>query len=95
MLNQDIEFEILNENGKNINCVIIASQPVTENEINIMYKREDEPANEFRYGKVLKTESSYEIKKDMTEEELISLRECFDNEVVNMVNNLVEQMEDK
>ena len=89
--NKDIQFEILDEYGKNINCVIISSVPISENEINIMYKREDDEADTFRYGKIIKKESSYEIKKDITEEEIIELRDSFDNEVVKIANDLLEQ----
>lgn len=93
MISQDLQFEIKNENGKNINCIIVASVPVSENEINIMYKREDDETEVFRYGKILKTNDSYEIKKDISEEEILILKETFDNEIINMANEITQELE--
>ncbi len=93
MISQDLQFEIKNENGKNINCIIVASVPVNENEINIMYKREDDETEVFRYGKILKSNDSYEIKKDISEEEILILKETFDNEIINMANEITQELE--
>ena len=93
MINQNIQFKILNEAGLNINCTIVASLPVSDTTINIMYKREDDPADLFRYGKIIKTENSYEIKKDISDEELLSLKEMFEQEIINMAQEVVEQSE--
>lgn len=93
MISQDLQFEIKNENGKDINCIIVASVPVSENEINIMYKREDDETEVFRYGKILKTNDSYEIKKDISEEEILILKETFDNEIINMANEITQELE--
>lgn len=95
MLNEDIEFEILNESGKKVNCCVIASVPIDENTINIMYKREDDKDNVFRYGKIVKEYDSYIIKKDLSDEEYIDLRECFDNQIINIANNYLNQLEEK
>ena len=94
MINQDLQFEIMNEDGKNINCIIVASVPVNEIEINIMYKREDDADDTFRYGKIIKTTDSYIIKKDITEDELFTLKETFDNEILNMANTIATQLEE-
>lgn len=93
MITQDLQFEILNEDGKNINCIIVASVPISESEINIMYKREDDAIDEYRYGKIIKTEYSYEIKKDVSEEELLILKESFDNEIQNASYEIAAEME--
>lgn len=93
MITQDIQFEILNEDGKNINCIIVASVPISEAEINIMYKREDDAIDEYRYGKIVKTEYSYEIKKEVSEEELLILKESFDNEIQNAANAIATELE--
>ena len=93
MINQNIQFKILNEAGLNINCIVVATLPVNDTTINIMYKREDDHDDVFRYGKIIKTENSYEIKKDITEEELLSLKEMFNNEIVNMAHEIIELSE--
>lgn len=93
MKKEDIEFKIKNENGKDINCLLISSVPISESEINIMYKREDDPDDVFRYGKVISSPNSFEIKKDLTEEELITLKESFNEEIMNVANALIAQAE--
>ena len=58
-----------------------------------MYKREDDETEVFRYGKILKTNDSYEIKKDISEEEILILKETFDNEIINMANEITQELE--
>ena len=95
MTKQDIEFEILDHNKSKVNCCVLATVPIDEYTINIMYKREDDKDDVFRYGKIIKTEDSYIIKKDLSDEEYINLRECFNDEIINIANNCLKQMEVK
>ncbi len=90
---QDIEFEILNENNEKVNCCVIAKIPVDQETINIMYKRDDEASDVFRYGKVIKDGDNYIIKKDLLEEEYMDLRRKFDEEIVNIAFDFLNQVE--
>ena len=83
----------LNENGKNINCIIVASVPVSENEINIMYKREDDKDDVFRYGKIIKEADTYIINKEISDEDYIDLRLAFDEELINIAKNYLTELE--
>lgn len=93
MNNEDIEFEILNELGNPVNCVVMASVPVDENTINIMYKREDDKDDVFRYGKIIKEEDTYIINKDISDEDYIDLRLAFDEELINIAKNCLMELE--
>ena len=93
MNNEDIEFEILNELGNPVNCVVMASVPVDENTINIMYKREDDKDDVFRYGKIIKEEDTYIINKDISDEDYIDLRLAFDEELINIAKNYLVELE--
>ena len=93
MNNEDIEFEILNELGNPVNCVVMASVPVDENTINIMYKREDEKDDVFRYGKIIKEADTYIINKDISDEDYIDLRLAFDEEIINIAKNYLTELE--
>lgn len=93
MNNEDIEFEILNELGNPVNCVVMASVPVDENTINIMYKREDDKDDVFRYGKIIKEADTYIINKDLNDEDYIDLRLAFDEEIINIAKNYLTELE--
>ena len=93
MNNEDIEFEILNELGNPVNCVVMASVPVDENTINIMYKREDDKDDVFRYGKIIKEADTYIINKDISDEDYIDLRLAFDEEIINIAKNHLTELE--
>ena len=93
MNNEDIEFEILNELGNPVNCVVMASVPVDENTFNIMYKREDDKDDVFRYGKIIKEEDTYIINKDISDEDYIDLRLAFDEELINIAKNCLMELE--
>ena len=93
MNNEDIEFEILNELGNPVNCVVMASIPVDENTINIMYKREDDKDDVFRYGKIIKEADTYIINKDLNDEDYIDLRLAFDEEIINIAKNYLTELE--
>lgn len=93
MNNEDIEFEILNELGNPVNCVVMASVPVDENTINIMYKREDDKEDVFRYGKIIKEADTYIINKDLNDEDYIDLRLAFDEEIINIAKNYLTELE--
>lgn len=93
MNNEDIEFEILNELGNPVNCVVMASVPVDENTINIMYKREDDKDDVFRYGKIIKEADTYIISKDISDEDYIDLRLAFDEEIINIAKNYLTELE--
>ena len=93
MNNEDIEFEILNELGNPVNCVVMASVPVNENTINIMYKREDDKDDVFRYGKIIKEADTYIINKDISDEDYIELRLAFDEEIINIAKNYLRELE--
>ena len=93
MNNEDIEFEILNELGNPVNCVVMASVPVDENTINIMYKREDDKDDVFRYGKIIKEADTYNINKDISDEDYIDLRLAFDEEIINIAKNYLTELE--
>lgn len=93
MNNEDIEFEILNELGNPVNCVVMASVPVNENTINIMYKREDDKDDVFRYGKIIKKADTYIINKDISDEDYIELRLAFDEEIINIAKNYLTELE--
>lgn len=93
MNNEDIEFEILNELGNPVNCVVMASVPVDENTINIMYKREDDKDDIFRYGKIIKEADTYIINKDISDEDYIDLRLAFDEEIINIAKNYLTELE--
>lgn len=93
MNNEDIEFEILNELGNPVNCVVMASVPVDENTINIMYKREDDKDDVFRYGKIIKEADTYIINKDLNDEDYIDLRLAFDEEIINIVKDYLTELE--
>ena len=93
MNNEDIEFEILNELGNPVNCVVMASVPIDENTINIMYKREDDKDDVFRYGKIIKEEDTYIINKDISDEDYIDLRLAFDEELINIAKNCLMELE--
>lgn len=93
MNNEDIEFEILNELGNPVNCVVMASVPVDENTINIMYKREDDKDDVFRYGKIIKEADTYIINKDISDEDYIDLRLAFDEEIINIAKNYLTELE--
>ena len=93
MNNEDIEFEILNELGNPVNCVVMASVPVDENTINIMYKREDDKDDVFRYGRIIKEADSYIINKDISDEDYIDLRLAFDEELINIAKNYLTELE--
>lgn len=95
MITEDLQFEIINEDGKNIECIIVASVPIDEHQVNIMYKREDDNDDTFRYGKIVKENNLYKIKKDINEEELLVLREMFDNEMMNAMNVISTQLEEE
>lgn len=95
MNNEDIEFEILNELGNPVNCVVMASVPVDENTINIMYKREDDKDDVFRYGKIIKEADTYIINKDISDEDYIDLRLAFDEEIINIAKNYLTELEAK
>ncbi|MBQ8534872.1 MAG: hypothetical protein IJ463_04225 [Bacilli bacterium] len=93
MNNEDIEFEILNELGNPVNCVVMASVPVDENTINVMYKREDDKDDVFRYGKIIKEADTYIINKDISDEDYIDLRLAFDEEIINIAKNYLTELE--
>ena len=93
MNNEDIEFEILNELGNPVNCVVMASVPVDENTINIMYKREDDKDDVFRYGRIIKEADTYIINKDISDENYIDLRLAFDEELINIAKNYLTELE--
>lgn len=93
MINEDIEFEILNELGKPVNCVVMASAPVDENTINIMYKREDDKDDVFRYGRIIKEADRYIINNDLEDEDYIDLRLAFDEELINIAKNCLVELE--
>ena len=93
MNNEDIEFEILNELGNPVNCVVMASVPVDENTINIMYKREDDKDDVFRYGRIIKEADTYIINKDISDEDYIDLRLAFDEELINIAKNYLVELE--
>ena len=93
MNNEDIEFEILNELGNPVNCVVMANVPVDENTINIMYKREDDKDDVFRYGKIIKEADTYIINKDISDEDYIDLRLAFDEELINIAKNCLMELE--
>ena len=93
MNNEDIEFEILNELGNPVNCVVMASVPVDENTINIMYKREDDKDDVFRYGKIKKEADTYILNKDISDEDYIDLRLAFDEEIINIAKNYLTELE--
>ena len=93
MNNEDIEFEILNELGNPVNCVVMASVPVDENTINIMYKREDDKDDVFRYGRIIKEADTYIISKDISDEDYIDLRLAFDEELINIAKNYLTELE--
>jgi hypothetical protein len=93
MNNEDIEFEILNELGNPVNCVVMASVPVDENTINIMYKREDDKDDVFRYGRIIKEDDTYIINKDISDEDYIDLRLAFDEELINIAKNYLTELE--
>lgn len=93
MNNEDIEFEVLNELGNPVNCVVMASVPVDENTINIMYKREDDKDDVFRYGKIIKEADTYIINKDISDEDYIELRLAFDEEIINIAKNYLTELE--
>ena len=93
MNNEDIEFEILNELGNPVNCVVMASVPIDENTINIMYKREDDKDDVFRYGKIIKEADTYIINKDLNDEDYIDLRLAFDEEIINIAKNYLTELE--
>ena len=93
MNNEDIEFEILNELGNPVNCVVMASVPVDKNTINIMYKREDDKDDVFRYGKIIKEADTYIINKDISDEDYIDLRLAFDEEIINIAKNYLTELE--
>ena len=93
MNNEDIEFEILNELGNPVNCVVMASVPVDENTINIMYKREDDKDDVFRYGRIIKEADTYIINKDISDEDYIDLRLAFDEELINIAKNCLMELE--
>ena len=93
MINEDIEFEILNELGKPVNCVVMASVPIDENTINIMYKREDDKDDVFRYGRIIKEADTYIINKDISDENYIDLRLAFDEELINIAKNYLTELE--
>lgn len=93
MNNEDIEFEILNELSNPVNCVVMASIPVDENTINIMYKREDDKDDVFRYGKIIKEADTYIINKDISDEDYIDLRLAFDEEIINIAKNYLTELE--
>ncbi len=93
MNNEDIEFEILNELGNPVNCVVMASVPIDENTINIMYKREDDKDDVFRYGKIIKEADTYIINKDISDEDYIDLRLAFDEELINIAKNYLVELE--
>lgn len=93
MNNEDIEFEILNELGNPVNCVVMASVPVDENTINIMYKREDDKDDVFRYGRIIKEADTYIINKDISDEDYIDLRLAFDEELINIAKNYLTELE--
>ena len=93
MNNEDIEFEILNELGNPVNCVVMASVPVDENTINIMYKREDDKDDVFRYGKIIKEADTYIINKDISDDDFIDLRLAFDEEIINIAKNYLTELE--
>lgn len=93
MNNEDIEFEILNELGNPVNCVVMASVPVDENTINVMYKREDDKDDVFRYGKIIKEADTYIINKDISDEDYIDLKLAFDEEIINIAKNYLTELE--
>ena len=93
MNNEDIEFEILNELGNPVNCVVMASVPVDENTINIMYKREDDKDDVFRYGRIIKEADTYIINKNISDEDYIDLRLAFDEELINIAKNYLTELE--
>lgn len=93
MNNEDIEFEILNELGNPVNCVVLSSVPVDENTINIMYKREDDKDDVFRYGRIIKEADTYIINKDISDEDYIDLRLAFDEELINIAKNYLAELE--
>lgn len=93
MNNEDIEFEILNELGNPVNCVVMASVPVDENTINVMYKREDDKDDVFRYGKIIKEADTYILNKDISDEDYIDLRLAFDEEIINIAKNYLTELE--
>ena len=93
MINEDIEFEILNELGKPVNCVVMASTSIDENTINIMYKREDDKDDVFRYGRIIKEADTYIINKDISDEDYIDLRLAFDEELINIAKNYLTELE--
>ncbi len=97
MIEQNIQFKIKDDLGNDVNCFILASNPIDETEANVIYKKDNDEDDVLRYGKIVKTEEKYELKKDITEEEIVELKHSLDDEIHSMssiiMNNVVNYNE--
>jgi len=90
MVEKDIQFTVKDEYGNDINCFILACKNISETEINVIYKRDDDDSDTVRYGRIVKDNDKYILTKNVTEVELEELKELLDGEIRVLLENLLE-----
>ena len=85
MIDQNIQFAIKNDFGQEIDCFILASKCISDSELNIMYKYDDDEDNTIRYGKIFKRDNDYVLTGGISDYELEELKKMLDKEIQGLI----------
>lgn len=93
MIEQNIQFKIKDDLGNDVNCYVLASIPINDTEVNVIYKKNSDEDDTLRYGKIVRNKEEYELIKDITEEEIRELKYSLDDEIYNMASIIMNTVE--
>ena len=93
MVEKDIQFTIQNEYGKDIDCFILVSKPISRNEINVLFNQSNDKDNTIRYAKIIRDNNSYSLSNKISIEELDELKDLLDKEIKNFAFKLYDNEE--
>ena len=90
MIEKDLQFSIKDDNGNDVDCYIFAYKVVSDTEMNVIFKQDNDEDDVIRYGRIIKKDDDYSLDNGLSNEELDELKTLFEEEVKTVAEKIVE-----
>ena len=61
MIEKDLQFSIKDDNGNDVDCYIFAYKVVSDTEMNVIFKQDNDEDDVIRYGRIIKKDDDYSL----------------------------------